>query len=67
MLTPLLKNVQQICLQNFLIEDFFYLSLVLTTQVVNLKLQISPQIKKKIEPVLMGYSGAGGYRIHEKT
>jgi hypothetical protein len=35
--------------------------------VVHLDLQISLRIKKKLETFLMGYSGAGGKLIHEKT
>jgi hypothetical protein len=46
----------------FLIEDFFHLP-----PVVNLDLRISPRIFKKIETVQMGYSGAGGKLIDEKT
>jgi hypothetical protein len=54
-------------IKNFLIEDFFHLPPVSTTPVVNLELRISPRIKKKIETVLMGHSGAGGKLIHEKN
>jgi hypothetical protein len=37
------------------------------TPVVHLELRISPRISKKFEMVLMGYSGAWGKLIHEKT
>jgi hypothetical protein len=46
-----------------MIEDFFHLPPVSTTQVVNLELRIS----KKFETALMVYSGAWGKLIHEKT
>ncbi len=49
-------------------EDFFNLPPVSTTLMVNLELQINPQIfEKKFETALMGYSGAWGKPIHEKT
>jgi hypothetical protein len=44
--------------KTFLIEDFFYL---------HLELQISLWILKKFETALMGYPGAWGKLIHEKT
>ncbi len=50
--------------KTFLIEDFFHLPLV---SAVHLELQISMQILEKFQTVLMGYSGAWGKLIHEKT
>ncbi len=43
------------------------LPLVSTTPLVNFELRISPQIFKKIETVLMGYSRPGGKLIDEKN
>ncbi len=43
------------------------LSLMSLIPVVHLDLRISPQILKKFETVLMGYTGAGGKLIHEKN
>jgi hypothetical protein len=47
-----------------MIEDFFHLPPVSTTQVAHLELRISPRIFKKFETALK--SGAWGKLIHEK-
>jgi hypothetical protein len=42
----------------FVIHDFFHLPLVSMTTVVHLELRIFPEIFKKLETALMGYSEA---------
>jgi hypothetical protein len=55
-------------MKTFLIEDFFHLPPVSTTPMVHIELRISPQIfYKNLKWALMGYSGAWGKLIREKT
>jgi hypothetical protein len=67
MLTRTTERCQNKIFKNFLIGDFFYLPPVSTTMVVYLELKISPRSFEKIETVLIGYSGAWGKLINEKT
>jgi hypothetical protein len=62
------KSTSQRCpnkiIKTFMIEDFFHLSPVSTTPVVNL--EPLRKFSKKFEMALMAYSGAWGKLIHEK-
>jgi hypothetical protein len=62
------KSASQSCpnkiIKTFMIEDFFHLSPVSTTPVVNL--EPLRKFSKKFEMALMVYSGAWGKLIHEK-
>jgi hypothetical protein len=53
--------------KTFLIEDFFPFASVPTTLVIHLELRISPQIFEKNRTILMGYLGAWGKLIRDKT
>ncbi len=54
--------------KTFLIEDFFHLPPVTATQVgASWAANISANYWKKLKTALMGYSGARGKLIHEKT
>ena len=50
-----------------MIEDFFYLPPVSTTQVVHLELRNLREFSKKFETALMVNSGDWGKLIHEKN
>jgi hypothetical protein len=62
------KSTSQRCpnkiIKTFMIEDFFHLSPVSTTPVVNL--EPLSKFSKKFEMALMAYSGAWGKLIHDK-
>jgi hypothetical protein len=64
---PTTQRCSNKILKTSLIEDFFHLTPVLLTLVVHHKRRISLRFFENFEMGLLGYSGALGKQIREKT